>query len=112
RGIAGINRVAARESVYSGPHVAEAPDLLIGFNAGYRVSWSSSMGSISGSLFADNTSKWAGDHIVDPALVPGFLAMNRPFRGEAARLIDLAPTILAALGCPRSAEMEGDSLLR
>ncbi len=44
--------------------------------------------------------KWAGDHIIDPAAVPGVLLMNRPFRQDGARLVDLAPTILAALGVP------------
>ena len=34
--------------------------------------------------------------------------MNRPFRGEGARLVDLAPTILAALGVPRGPAMEGE----
>jgi bisphosphoglycerate-independent phosphoglycerate mutase (AlkP superfamily) len=43
--------------------------------------------------------------------VPGVLLMNRPFRGEGARLIDLAPTILAALGLPAAPGMEGSSLL-
>jgi bisphosphoglycerate-independent phosphoglycerate mutase (AlkP superfamily) len=44
-------------------------------------------------------------------LVPGVLLMNRPFRGERARLIDLAPTILAALGAPVHPAMEGEALL-
>jgi arylsulfatase A-like enzyme len=36
--------------------------------------------------------------------------MNRPFRG-GARLVDMAPTILGALGVPVPDVMEGDSLL-
>jgi arylsulfatase A-like enzyme len=39
------------------------------------------------------------------------LFMNRPFRGAGARLVDLAPTILAALGVPKGPAMEGSSLL-
>jgi arylsulfatase A-like enzyme len=62
--------------------------------------------------FADNLKKWSGDHIVDPALVPGVLLMNRAFRGEGASLLDLAPTILDALGLPPGPAMEGSSLLR
>jgi hypothetical protein len=56
------------------------------------------MGGVGEHLIEDNTKLWSGDHIVDPALVPGMLAMNRPFRTEGARLEDLAPTILDALG--------------
>ena len=37
--------------------------------------------------------------------------MNRPFRGEGASLLDLAPTILDALGVPDGPAMEGSSLL-
>ena len=55
--------------------------------------------------------KWSGDHIIDPDRVPGVLFMNRLFRGDAARLTDLAPTILAALGVPKGPAMEGESLL-
>ena len=60
--------------------------------------------------FEDNERKWAGDHIIDPALVPGVVFMNQPFRHDA-RLVDMAPTILAALGVAPSAAMEGTSLL-
>ena len=36
--------------------------------------------------------------------------MNRPF-GDGARLLDMAPTILSALGVPPDPAMEGRSLL-
>ena len=61
--------------------------------------------------FEDNIKKWSGDHIIDPALVPGVLFMNRPFRRRRRRLLDLAPTILDALGVPKGPAMEGSSLL-
>ncbi len=105
-----VRRVVPREEAYRGPYLAEAPDLLVNFAEGYRVSWSSSMGGVAGSAFEDNVKKWSGDHIIDPEKVPGVLFMNRPFR-EGARLLDLAPTILAALGVPRGPAMEGDSIL-
>lgn len=62
-------------------------------------------------LIEDNTKKWGGDHIIDPTLVPAVLFMNRPFRTEGARLLDLAPTILSALGPCKTPIMEGESLL-
>ena len=80
-----IRRAHPREAVYQGPYLEEAPDILVDFAPGYRISWSSSMGSISESLFEDNVKKWSGDHIIDPEHVPGVLFMNRPFRGEGAR---------------------------
>jgi len=111
QGAVSIRRVLPREEVYRGPFVVEAPDLLVDFAPGYRISWSSSMGGIAEGQFEDNIRKWSGDHIIDPEQVPGVLFMNRPFLLRQARLLDLAPTILAALGLPKSPAMEGESLL-
>lgn len=69
------------------------------------------MGGVAEGQFEDNVKKWSGDHIIDPEFVPGVLFMNRPFRQEGARLLDLAPTILHALGVAKGTAMEGDSLL-
>jgi len=111
QGALAIRRAQPREAVYHGPYLGEAPDILVDFAAGYRVSWSSSMGGIAQGHFEDNVKKWSGDHIIDPDQVPGVLFMNRPFRGEGARLLDLAPTILAFLGVPKGRVMEGETLL-
>jgi predicted AlkP superfamily phosphohydrolase/phosphomutase len=105
-----INSVLTRERVYRGPYVGEAPDLLVNFNPPYRTSWSTALGGVPAEEFEDNTRRWSGDHIFDPALVPGVLWMNRQFQ-DGARLVDLAPTILEALGSKATAEMEGKSLL-
>ncbi|MBO0911577.1 MAG: hypothetical protein J2P13_07260, partial [Acidobacteria bacterium] len=118
-----IRDVRRREELYSGPYQGAAPDLLVNFSPGFRVSWQSAVGGFASSLFADNTRAWSGDHIVDPEAVPGILFMNqtpRPFAGDgrsaqpgrnrAAAIVDLAPTILDYLGAPRPETMEGSSL--
>jgi predicted AlkP superfamily phosphohydrolase/phosphomutase len=106
-----VRGVRRKEEIYTGPFAAEAPDLLALFERGYRASWTTGLGGIGDGVLEDNTRRWGGDHIVDPALVPGVLFMNRPFRAASPRLVDLAPTILAAFGVPRGANMEGDDLL-
>jgi len=106
-----IRSVVTREQVYSGPFAGEAPDLLVNFANGYRVSWDTPLGGVPAGLFEDNTRKWGGDHMIDPELVPGVLFMNRPFRRERARMVDIAPTILGALGVSKGPAMEGSSLL-
>jgi len=112
RGAIAIRSALPREQVYSGPFVDEAPDLIINYAPGYRISWSSTRGAVSaGEHFEDNTRKWSGDHVIDPVLVPGILLMNQPFRGQGARLVDLAPTILSALGVPAPQACEGCTLL-
>jgi bisphosphoglycerate-independent phosphoglycerate mutase (AlkP superfamily) len=62
-------------------------------------------------MFEDNTRRWSGDHAIDPPLVPGVLLINRPFDTRDPGLVDLAPTILAALGLTKGSAMEGRSLL-
>ena len=111
-GASAIRGVPTREQLYTGPFADESPDLVVHFDEGYRVSWSSSLGGLAPDGFENNVKKWSGDHIVDPALVPGVLLMNRPFRTEGARLIDMAPTILDALDVPAGggATLEGSSL--
>ncbi len=110
-GAVAVRDVKTREELYRGPYVGDAPDLLVMFSRGYRVSWGSTMGGVGAEVVFDNVKPWGGDHIVDPALVPGVLFMDRPFRTDAPALVDLAPTILAALGLPATAAMEGRSLL-
>jgi hypothetical protein len=110
-GAAPVRSVATREELYRGPYAHESPDLVVNFADGYRVSWGTALGAVPQGQFEDNVKKWSGDHLMDPALVPGVLFMNRGFRGDGASLLDLAPTILAALGTPSGSAMEGGSLL-
>jgi predicted AlkP superfamily phosphohydrolase/phosphomutase len=105
-----VRNVVKCEEVYRGQYVNEAPDLVVNFSEGYRVSWGTPLGGVPAGLFEDNTKRWAGDHVIDPALVPGVLFMNRAFK-PGASLLDLAPTILNALGVPKRAAMEGENLL-
>src|SRR5581483_6121325 len=72
-----IRSVSRREEIYSGPYAANAPDLLVNFEAGFRVSWESAVGGFSDSLISNNLRRWSGDHIIDPEAVPGVLFMNR-----------------------------------
>ncbi len=90
-----------REAVYRGPYLAEAPDLLVDFAPGYRVSWSSSMGGVAEGQFEDNVKKWSGDHIIDPDQVPGVLFMNRPFRREAGAAAGPGPDDSGRPGRPQ-----------
>ncbi len=110
-GLPAIRSVMLKEDLYHGPATGEAPDLLALFQRGYRASWTTALGGIGSGVFEDNTKRWSGDHIVHPALVPGILFMSRPFRTGQPRMLDLAPTILAALGLPAGPDMEGVSLL-
>ena len=93
--------------LYRGPYKGNAPDLLIGYNHGYRISWDCASGVVAGAVFEDNTKAWSGDHIVDPRLVPGVFLANHPIDKDDPAIIDLAPTALSLFGLKPPAHMEG-----
>ena len=95
------------EGVYAGPYVDNAPDLIVGYGAGYRASWDSVMGKVTGTVFEDNTKAWSGDHCVDPRLVPGVLFSNRKINVEKPAIVDVAPTMLQLFGLKLPAYFDG-----
>lgn len=111
RGVRAVERVLRREEIYRGAFLDEAPDLLVCASPGYRASWATGLGGVPAALFEDNVRRWGGDHIIDPAHVPGVLFMSEPFAAGAASLVDLAPTILASFGVAPGPAMEGRNLL-
>ena len=106
-----IHSVSRAEEIYSGPYVSDAPDLLVNYAPGFRVSWQTALGGIPQGQFEDNTRRWSGDHIIDPEAAPGILLLNRQATHNHADIRDLAPTILNFLGVPKHETMEGQSLL-
>lgn len=91
------------------PH---APDLIVGWNTGYRTSWDSILGGISPEIISDNRDKWSGDHCVDPSLVPAVLITNRKTTRPNPTICDIAPTILGEFNIATPGEMEGKPLYR
>lgn len=107
----GINEAFDTDVIYRGPYKGNAPDLLIGYNHGYRISWDCAGGRVAGAVFEDNVKAWSGDHIVDPRLVPGIFLSNQKINTNDPSIIDLAPTILTLFGLPPAPHMEGSPLL-
>jgi predicted AlkP superfamily phosphohydrolase/phosphomutase/uncharacterized membrane protein YfcA len=105
-----ITRVDRSTEAYSGPYVSQAPDLIVGYNRGYRVGWDSVLGGISASVMEDNTQPWSGDHCIDNTKVPGVVLSNRAIRADNPALTDIAPTVLAEFGIARPATMLGHSI--
>jgi len=111
RSAVGINAAFDAEDLYTGPYRGNAPDLIVGYNDGYRVSWDCAVGVVAGPVFSDNTKAWSGDHCVDPRLVPGIFFSSRPVdRGDDLSLLDMAPTALALFGIDKPDYMEGESV--
>ena len=59
--------------IYPGNANDDAPDLVIGYQPGFRASWQTTLGGVPGELIEDNRKKWSGDHCVAPDAVPGVL---------------------------------------
>jgi predicted AlkP superfamily phosphohydrolase/phosphomutase len=110
RGVVGIQDVFDTASIYEGPYRENAPDLIIGYANGYRISWDCATGMVSGPVFEDNVKAWSGDHCVDPRLVPGVLFSNYEVGAQNPSLVDLAPSVLTMFGITPPKHMEGKPL--
>jgi predicted AlkP superfamily phosphohydrolase/phosphomutase len=105
-----ITKIYRAEDIYSGPFLEDAPDLVIGYNSGYRASWETVLGSFPKEIMRDNKQKWSGDHLIEADLVPGILLSNKKIAAEHPTLRDLAPTILGEFGIGKKEGMTGNSV--
>jgi predicted AlkP superfamily phosphohydrolase/phosphomutase len=106
-----VKRTYVSSKVYRGPYKENAPDLIPGYQRGYRASWETAIGRTTESIFHDNTKAWSGDHGIDPSLIPGVLFCNRPVAEDNCRLMDIGPTVLSLFGVPVPAHMDGKALV-
>jgi hypothetical protein len=102
-----VKRAYPAPKIYRGPYKDQAPDVIVGYQRGYRVSWDTAIGRTTEKVFHPNTKAWSGDHCVDPSLVPGVLFCNHPVRTEGTRLMDVGPTVLDLFGVAVPEYMDG-----
>jgi predicted AlkP superfamily phosphohydrolase/phosphomutase len=95
---------------YSGEAVDEAPDMIIGYNKGYRGSWETALGKVTRALITDNAKRWSGDHCMAREVVPGVLFTSKRVTYNTPALYDLAPTILGEFGIEKEPDMVGTDL--
>jgi predicted AlkP superfamily phosphohydrolase/phosphomutase len=110
-GAAAVRRVHDSDSSYTGVYKGEAPDLIVGYYPGYRVSWDSITGTVESEVFSDNRKAWSGDHHVDPELIPGVLFTSKKLTKNTPHITDLAPTILSLFGVKPPGYMEGEVIV-
>lgn len=101
----------AAEIYRDSPYADAAPDIIVGWRPGYRVSWESAKGQCFGPVHGDNTRRWSGDHCFYPPMVPGVLLSSIPLRTDAPRIVDVAPTALRLLGVEPSDRIDGRPLV-
>ncbi len=99
------------KEAYHGPNMGLAPDIVLGFNRGYRISWQSPLGGFPREVFEDNAQKWSGDHMAAPGLLPGIVLANRKITAGSPALHDLTATVLDVFGVEKPTEMIGENVL-
>lgn len=105
-----VKNVYDSRDIYSPERLMDAPDLVIGFDTGYRMSWQTAIGGTPLGLVELNDKEWSGDHIVDPSLVPGIFFSNAALKKTHPTGYDIAPTVLSAFGIKPGEKMIGRPL--
>jgi predicted AlkP superfamily phosphohydrolase/phosphomutase len=99
------------KDTYRGKNLEMAPDIVLGFNRGYRISWQSPLGGFPKEVVEDNNQKWSGDHMSAPDILPGIAFCNRKFTADAPAIHDLTASILGIFGVERPKDMIGRNVL-
>jgi predicted AlkP superfamily phosphohydrolase/phosphomutase len=99
------------EDNFSKNYIDRAPDIILGFNRGYRISDESALGTLSREIVSDNMSWWSGDHCVDPLKVPASFISSFKIKKAVPDMPDVAPTILKYFGIDTPAQMTGKALI-
>lgn len=97
--------------IYKGEYSSMAPDIVIGFSQGYRMSWKNAIGALDSNIISNNNGKWQGDHLIDRSHVPGVLFTNFKINKKNPNIKDIAPTILKICDVKIPESMEGQSLI-
>ena len=97
-----IARIWRREEVFKGRFAQDAPDLLLEPAPLY---------SLTHARTAIEEADWlSGDHRIEGVLVAAGPSVDTAGFPDTAKLVDLAPTILAAVGAPSSVRHAGEPL--
>lgn len=107
-----ISQVFGRGEVYSGEHTPEMPELLVGYEPGYRNSSDSVQGMTQRTIIDVNPFAWSGDHSLNRNKVPGSLFVSRKINKRNPNIMDLPVTILEFFGIDRPSHMEGRSIFK
>jgi predicted AlkP superfamily phosphohydrolase/phosphomutase len=106
-----VGRAVLASEAYQGSEITKSPDIIMAYTPGVRVSDTSILGGFANSTFNPRTNKWAADHCMEPAKVPGVLISSHALSESNPAIWDLAPTILKALSVEAEAEnFDGKSL--
>ena len=96
---------------FSGPHLGQGPDIIVGYGRGYRSSWENPLGEFPAEVIVNNDDPWSGDHQNDYRLVPGVLLTNQRITLDEPALHDLTVAVLDEFGVAPLPEMIGEDTI-
>lgn len=99
------------EDNFSKDYIHRAPDIIVGFNKGYRTSGESAIGGMHPDVVANNMDWWAGDHCMNPLHVPATFISNFKINKKVPGIQDMAPTILKHFGIEKTPTIKGKPLI-
>jgi predicted AlkP superfamily phosphohydrolase/phosphomutase len=97
-----VARALKREEVFSGKYAETAPDIVLEPSQGYSLTHAKTP--------IEDADWLSGDHRMDGVIAAAGPAVRPDAFAEAAYLVDVAPTLLAALGVPASVKHDGQVL--
>jgi predicted AlkP superfamily phosphohydrolase/phosphomutase len=98
-------QVWRKEEIYSGPYLAEAPEMIIALDD-FRTNVMAEMGA--GTLF-DYNPRWSANHRPEGIMVVAGPGIRSGYE-TTAQIVDIAPTVLHMLGLPVPSTMDGSVL--
>jgi predicted AlkP superfamily phosphohydrolase/phosphomutase len=98
-GMRPIARVLRREDVFSGKYVETAPDIVLEAAPLYSLTHATSV--------VEDADWLSGDHRIEGVIAAAGPKVEPDAFADPAQLVDLAPTILAALRAPASVKHDG-----
>jgi len=111
-----VERVWRREELYHGPHLSQAPDLVVQWK---DETYRSSLAFMNrrGRIFEDAdvdipvNMRQSARHTPDGILIASGPGLQRGARLDGARIVDLCPTILHLMGLPVPDDLDGRVLV-
>lgn len=106
-----FTRLYKGKEIYKGEYSNLAPDIVLGFSQGYRMSWKNAIGALDSEIISDNDGEWRGDHLMDRSHVPGVLFTNFKINKKNPSIMDIAPTILKICDIKIPEDIDGAPLV-
>jgi predicted AlkP superfamily phosphohydrolase/phosphomutase len=105
-----VLRADVTKDAFHGHYVDEAPEIIVGYNSGYRSSWATPLGRMSRQIVEDNKERSSGDHCVSSEITPGIFLSNRRSRVSSPTLYHVTATIFTVFGIRKPEEIRGRPL--